>query len=97
MSEEFSVNVESISVGDGLGNGEVVQGRRVGIVGEFGCEGGEFGDIGDVGVFFVEFCVDNFVFGFVDGGENVGFVSIVMVGIDIWGGKLVLVFCVGID
>lgn len=96
-SEELSANAESTSAGDGLGNGEAVQGRRVGTVGELGCEGGELGDTGDAGVFLVELCVDNLALGLADGGENVGLASIVTVGTDTWGGKLVLAFCAGID
>jgi hypothetical protein len=80
--EEGSANAEGTGAGDGLGDGEAVEGRRVGAVGEFGGERGELGDTGDPGVLLVQLCVDDLVLGLTDGGEDVGLASIVTVSTD---------------
>lgn len=80
--EEGSANAQGTGAGDGLGNGEAVEGRRVGAIGEFGGEGGEFGDTGDAGVFLVQFGVDDLALSLADGREDVGLASIVTVSTD---------------
>lgn len=55
---------------------------RVLAVGEEGGGFGKGGDTGDAGVFFVEFLVEESLFGFADGGEDVWFAVVVTVGTD---------------
>lgn len=80
--EEGSTDAQSTSAGDGLGDGEAVEGGRVGAVGELGCEGGELGDSGDAGVLLVQLGVDDLLLCLADGGEDVGLACIVTVGTD---------------
>lgn len=58
---------------------ESVESARAGTVCEEGGGFGELGYTGDAGVFFVQVCVDDFVFGGSYGGEDVGLSFVVTI------------------
>ena len=80
--EEGGAQAESTSTGDGLGDGNAVEGGRVGAVGELGGELGEFGNTGDASVLLVQLVVNDLLLGGADRGEDIRLALVVTVGTD---------------
>ena len=78
--EELAADAEGTGAGDGLGDGELVEGGRVGAVGELGGSRGEFGDTGDACVLLVHLLLGDALLGLADRGQDVWLASIIAVG-----------------
>ena len=80
--DESTANAQGSGAGQGLRDGDAVFFDWCGVCTVGQLDGGlvEGGDAGDAGVFFVEVCVDDFLFGGLDRGENVRFTSVITVG-----------------
>jgi len=80
--EESTSNAESTSAGDGLGDGNILEDRAVGTVGQDGCGLGESRDAGDSSVLLVKSLLDDALLGSANGRQNVWFAVVVTVGTD---------------
>lgn len=78
--EEGSTEAQGTSAGDGLGDGDPVEDRRVLAVGELGGGGGEVGHAGDASVLLVQLAVDDALLGLTDGGQDEGLAGVIAVG-----------------
>lgn len=77
--EEGGADSQGTSAGDGLGDGDAVEGGVL-AVGELGGQGGQLGDTGDAGVLLVHLVVNDLLLGVADRGQDVGLALVIAVG-----------------
>lgn len=82
LLEEGGTNSQSTGSGDGLGDGDAVEGGRVSAVGELGGSGSELGDTSDASILLVQLVLDDLLLGLANRGKNVGLASVITVGTD---------------
>lgn len=80
--EEGGADAQGAGAGDGLRDGEAVEGGAVLAVGQDGGGLGELGHSGDAGVFLVQPRGDDLLLGLADGGEDVWLALVIAVGTD---------------
>lgn len=77
--EEVGANAQGASAGDGLGDGQAVEGGRVLAIGELGSQRGELGNTGDAGILLVQLLINNLLLGFADGWQDIGLSLVITV------------------
>ncbi len=86
--EEVGANAQSTGAGDGLGDGQAVEGGRVLAVSELGGQGRKLGNTGDAGVLLVQLLVNDLLLGLADGGQDIRLALVITVSADTCDGTL---------
>ena len=95
--EESSADSQGTSAGDGLGNGDAVEGGIL-TVGKLGSESRQLGDTGDAGVLLVHVVFHDLLLGVADRGQDVGLALVITVGANTCRVEFVLADdCCGVD